>query len=267
MIARLKTILENPLTERIVIGLILVNAVTLGMETSKTVMDEIGPWVLMIDKIILAVFVAEIAARLAVHRTAFFKDPWSVFDLLVVAIALIPATGSLSVLRALRVLRVLRLITVLPSLRRVVAGLISALPGMGSITLLLGILFYVFAVMGTKLFGETFPVLFGSLGATTYTLFQIMTLDGWSAEVVRPVMEQYPYAWAFFIPYIVVTTFMVLNLFIGVVVSAMQKETETVETDRVIDAETAADRAILEEVRALRAEIGALRAATEKIRG
>lgn len=261
MIARLKSILETPFVERFIVALIVINAITLGMETSKGVMEAVGDWVLLLDKIILSIFVVEILARIAVYRGAFFKDPWSLFDLAVVAIALIPATGSLSVLRALRVLRILRLITVMPSLRRVVAGLLNALPGMGSITLLLGILFYVFAVMGTKLFGDEFPVLFGSLGATTYTLFQVMTLDGWSAEVVRPVMEKYPYAWLYFIPYIVVTTFMVLNLFIGVVVSAMQKETEAAIADKAAEAETAAEREILAEVKALRAEIAALRTA------
>jgi voltage-gated sodium channel len=260
---RLRSILSDPRVERAIIGLILLNAVTLGMETSKTIMDAYGPVVLWIDKAILAVFVVEILARLYVHRGAFFRDPWSLFDLFVVAIALIPATGSLSVLRALRVLRILRLITVMPSLRRVVSGLITALPGMGSITLLLAIIFYVFAVMATKLFGASFDEFFGSLAASAFTLFQIMTLEGWANEIVRPVMEQYPYAWLFFIPYIVVTTFMVLNLFIGVVVSAMQKETETLMTEKVMEAETAAEKLILEEVRALRAEVAALRAARD----
>ncbi|MEI8147175.1 MAG: ion transporter [Alphaproteobacteria bacterium] len=259
MIARLSAILANPLTERVVIGLILVNAITLGMETSKAVMEAYGDIILVIDKLILAVFVAEITARILVHRSAFFRDPWSIFDLIVVAIALIPATGSLSVLRALRVLRVLRLITVLPSLRRVVQGLLTALPGMGSITLLLGIIFYVFAVMGTKLFGEAFPKYFGTLADSVFTLFQVMTLEGWSENVVRPIMEQYPQAWLFFVPYIVVTTFMVLNLFIGVVVSAMQKEADAQSAEAAKERDLARDEAILQELRILRAEVTALR--------
>jgi voltage-gated sodium channel len=256
--ATLRDLLARPITERVIMALILTNAVTLGMETSKSLMDAWGDWILWADKIILSIFVVEIAARLIVNRWSFFKDPWSVFDFLVVVIALIPATGSLSVLRALRVLRVLRLITVLPSLRRVVGGLITALPGMGSITLLLSIIFYVFAVMATKLFGEDFERLFGTLGASAFTLFQIMTLEGWANEIVRPVMDKYPAAWLFFIPYIVVTTFMVLNLFIGVVVTAMQKETEAA-TEKVIAAETAVEAHILAELRALRAEVADLK--------
>ncbi len=258
MTATLRDLLARPITERVIMALILTNAVTLGMETSKSLMDAWGDWILWADKIILSIFVVEITARLIVNRWSFFKDPWSVFDFLVVVIALIPATGSLSVLRALRVLRVLRLITVLPSLRRVVGGLITALPGMGSITLLLSIIFYVFAVMATKLFGEDFERLFGTLGASAFTLFQIMTLEGWANEIVRPVMDKYPAAWLFFIPYIVVTTFMVLNLFIGVVVTAMQKETEAA-TEKVIAAETAVEAHILAELRALRAEVADLK--------
>ncbi len=126
---RLKALIEAKPFERFITGLILLNAVTLGMETSKSIMDSAwGPVILMIDGIILAIFVVEIIARIAVHRLAFFRDPWSLFDLAVVVIALVPASGPLSVLRALRVLRVLRLVTVVPSLRKVVAALIGALP-------------------------------------------------------------------------------------------------------------------------------------------
>jgi voltage-gated sodium channel len=134
---RLAAILAHPLLERIIIILIIINAITLGLETSPTAMATIGPLLIAIDRSILAVFVAEIIVRLFVHRLNFFKDPWSIFDFLVVAIALVPATGSLSVLRALRILRVLRLITVIPSLRRVVGAMVAAIPAMGSIGLLL----------------------------------------------------------------------------------------------------------------------------------
>ena len=196
------------------------------------------------------------------RRLRFFRDPWSLFDFIVVAIALIPATGNLSVLRALRILRVLRLITVVPSLRRVVGGLITALPGMGSIVVLLSLLFYVFAVMATKLFGQSFPEWFGTIGASAYSLFQIMTLESWSMGIVRPVMEQYPYAWAFFVPFIIVTTFAVLNLFIGIVVNAMQTEHEKAAAGgaqgRAGDG-AAGDRAAGDEIQELRAEIAALK--------
>ena len=262
MPAWLRTILDNPRTEWFITGVIVLNAITLGLETSKTAMDAYGPVLLTIDAIVLAIFVVELSARIFVHRLAFFKDPWSLFDFAVVAIALIPSTGNLSVLRALRILRVMRLITVVPSLRRVVGGLIAALPGMGSIVALLSLIYYVFAVMATKLFGPSFPEWFGNIGASAYSLFQIMTLESWSMGIVRPVMEKYPYAWAFFVPYIIMTTFAVLNLFIGVVVNAMQTEHEKgLAEEREAEREMMHQEAepIIEEMKRLRAEISELK--------
>jgi voltage-gated sodium channel len=140
----------------------------------------------------------------------------------VVGIALAPSGGGLSVLRGLRVLRVLRVVNNAPSLKRIINAMAVAIPGMSSICALLGILYYVGAVMATKLFGEAFPEWFGNIAASVYTLFQVMTLESWSVGIVRPVMEQFPYAWTFFLPFIVVATFTMLNLFVGVVVNAMQ---------------------------------------------
>ena len=221
---RLKARLEMPLVQRGLIALILVNAVILGLETSSTVMANWGPWLLATDKAILAVFVAEIALRLIVHRLSFFRDPWSVFDFAVVAVALIPASGPLAVLRALRVLRVLRLITLAPSMKRVVGGLLSALPGLGSVTAIIGIVFYVAAVIATAIFGADFPQWFGTLGESAFTLFQIMTLESWAMGIVRPVMEVFPLAWVFFLLFILASTFTLLNLFIAVIVNAIQQE-------------------------------------------
>ena len=253
----LKSLVESRRFDLLITALIVINAVTLGLETSETAMAAFGPLLVVIDHAILAVFVLELLARAAVYRLRFFRDPWRIFDLVVVAFALVPATGNLSVLRALRILRVLRLISIVPSLRRVVTGFIRALPGMGSIMLLLALVFYVFAVMATKLYGQSFPEHFGTLGASLYTLFQVMTLEGWSDGVVRPIMEVYPWAWLFFIPFIVATSFTVLNLFIGVIVSAMEAEHEAAES-----AERAAmqddQETILAELRARRAEVKAL---------
>src|SRR5688572_25760099 len=180
MLARL---VENPLTERVILALIVFNAITLGLETSPAVMERYGPLLHAVDSVVLAIFVVELLARMAVHRLSFFRDPWSVFDLSVVCIALVPATGWASILRALRVLRVMRLITALPSLRKVVSALVTALPGMGAITLLLFLIFYVFSVMATHLFGPSSPEQFGSRGSRVNTLFQVMTFDDWSSGV------------------------------------------------------------------------------------
>ena len=272
----LRALLASRRTEQAITVLIVLNAIILGLETSDAVMASWGGWLLWADRILLTVFVIEIAARLVAHRLSFFRDPWSLFDFVVVGVALVPATGAFSVLRALRVLRVLRLITVAPSLKRVVAALISALPGMGAIVMLLGLVFYVSSVMATMLFGEQFPQWFGSLGASAYSLFQIMTLESWSMGIVRPVMEVYPWAWAFFVPFILATAFTMLNLFIGVVVNAMQEEHdellkaehEEVETQlrqaaaerEQARVESAAEaKAMTKELKAMRAEMADLR--------
>ncbi|MFD1704729.1 ion transporter [Methylopila henanensis] len=254
----LTRLVEHPATERVVLALVIVNAITLGLETSPSVMARFGPALVALDQAILAVFVVELALRLAARRAAFFRDPWSVFDLVVVGIALLPASGPFQVVRALRVLRVFRLITRIPSLRRVVGALVGALPGMSSIVLLLLLVLYVFAVMATQLFGADMPDRFGTLGLSLLTLFQLVTLDGWSGEVVRPLLETHPYSWIFFILFILVSSFTVFNLFIGVVVNAMQAEHEAERIEKT-GRPPASLEEVLAEVRKLRAEVAALR--------
>lgn len=205
-----------------ILFVIIFNAIILGMETSKPIMAAAGPLILFLDRLCLAIFVAELLAKFFAYRLAFFKKGWNIFDFIIVGISLAPGSGGLSVLRALRILRLLRVISVAPSLRRVVEGFVTALPGMGSVFVLMGMMFYIGAVMATKLFGDAFPEWFGTLGNSGYTLFQIMTLESWSMGIVRPVMEVYPYAWAFFLPFILVTTFAVVNLLVGLIVNSMQ---------------------------------------------
>lgn len=262
---RLKAFIENLLVQRILLALILINAVILGLETSKDVMASIGPMLIALDKVILAVFVAELGIRLAVHRFAFFKDGWNVFDFIVVGIALVPASGPFAVLRALRVLRVLRVLTFVPSMRKIVGALIKSLNGMLSIAMVLGLVYYVAAVMVTKLFGEAFPEWFGSLGASLYTLFQVMTLESWSMGIARPVMEAFPYAWAFFIPFILIATFTMLNLFIAVIVNAVQTMHDD-EHKEEIDTEKATQQQLLEQMQQLQLELKELRREMNKPR-
>jgi voltage-gated sodium channel len=209
--------------QALLLWVILLNAALLGLQTSPTVMSVLGPVVIALDAACLAIFVFEIALKLTAFGPRFFRSGWNVFDFTVVGIALLPGTGSFSVLRALRLLRVFRLVSVAPTLRKVVDGLVRALPGMGSVILLLCMLFYIGAVMATNLFGENFDEWFGSVGKSAYSLFQIMTLESWSMGIVRPVMKEYPYAWAFFVPFIMMTTFATVNLFVGLVVNSLQE--------------------------------------------
>jgi voltage-gated sodium channel len=255
---RLKMFIENIRIQRFLLALILINAIILGLETSPEVMTAVGPFLMALDKAILAVFVIELTIRLLVHRFAFFKDGWNVFDFIVVGIALVPASGPFAVLRALRVLRVLRVLTFVPSMRKIVGALIKSLNGMLSIAMVLGLVYYVAAVMVTKLFGEAFPDWFGSLGASLYTLFQVMTLESWSMGIARPVMEAFPYAWVFFIPFILIATFTMLNLFIAVIVNAVQTMHDDDNKDE-LDAEKATQQQLLEQMQQLQLELKALR--------
>ncbi|HAW91639.1 MULTISPECIES: ion transporter [unclassified Arsukibacterium] len=255
--------LQRTSVQRTLLTLILINALILGLETSAAIMQAVGPALLLFDKIILAVFVLEIGSRIYVHRLAFFKDGWSIFDFIVVGIALVPASGPFAVLRALRVLRVLRVLTFVPSMRKIVGALIKSLNGMLSIAMVLGLIYYVAAVMVTKLFGEAFPDWFGSLGASLYTLFQIMTLESWSMGIARPVIAEFPYAWAFFVPFILIATFTMLNLFIAVIVNAVQSmhdEEHKVEHD----AEQATQQQLLQQMQQLQQELQQLRSELKK---
>ena len=218
----IKAFLDRAIVRNAIIGVIIFNAIILGLETSDFVMDRIGGLIRLLDMVCLSIFVAELVAKMFAYRLRFFRDGWNLFDFVIIAISLVPAAQGFSALRALRILRVLRVVSAAPSLRRVVEGFITALPGMGSVFLLMALIFYIASVIATKLFGESFPEWFGSLGGSAYSLFQIMTLESWSMGIVRPVMEVYPLAWLFFVPFIMVTTFAVVNLLVGLIVNSMQ---------------------------------------------
>jgi len=228
----IKNTVESRWFQNFIITIILINGAVLGIQTIEGLTPSSMLILDMVDKICLTIFVIELSMKLVIYRTSFFKRGWNIFDLIIVGISLIPASGQLSILRALRILRLLRLITTVDSIRRVVSGMLIAIPGVGSVGALLLIFFYIGAVISTTLFGDLFPQWFGNLGRSMYSLFQIMTLESWSMGIVRPVMEAFPYAWIFFIPFIMVTTFMVLNLFIGIIVDAIATVKEQDNVDR-----------------------------------
>ena len=218
---KVEDFVDNAIIQHAIVVLIILNAALLGLETSSEVMSAYGPELVVLDHVILGIFIIELVLLIIARGTDFFKDPWSVFDFVVIAIAVVPATESLSVLRALRVLRVLRLINKVESMRKVVGGLLSCLPSLASVVSLILIIFYVSAVIATNLFGQAFPELFGGMGNTAFTLFQVMTLESWSDGIARPVMEKFPYAWIFFILFILIATFVIVNLFIAVIVDSL----------------------------------------------
>ena len=221
----LKNFIESRFINIFITLVILINAITLGLETSEELVSEIGNMLIYVDKIALSIFVIELLIKLFVYRLSFFKSGWNVFDFTIVTIALIPTSGPLSILRAFRIFRALRLLSMVPSMKKVIQAMFYAIPGIASVGTIIVLIFYISAVLVTNFFGNKFEDWFGSIGESMYSLFQIMTLESWSMGIVRPVMEEYPYAWAFFVPFILVTTFAVLNLFIGIIVDAMQHQT------------------------------------------
>ena len=223
--SKLQKFVESIKFQNFTIFLILFNAISLGLETSQ--FGKANAELLhTIDTIILVLFTIELLLKLVVYRSDFFRSGWNWFDFIIVAISWAPTSGALSVLRAFRILRVLRLLSVVPQMRRVIGALGHSLPGMASVVGVLSIIFYISAVLTTKIFGShsdaNMQEWFGSISASAYTLFQVMTLESWSMGIVSPTMELFPLSWVFFVPFIIITSFVVLNLFIGIIVDAMQ---------------------------------------------
>jgi len=260
--ARLRRFHERDDVKNAILAVIVLNAITLGLGTSERISAQFGDILSAVDTVVVLIFVVEISTKMIAYGSAFFRSAWNIFDLAIVLISMAPRTPDLTALRALRVLRVTRLLSVVPQMRAVVQALFDALPGMGSVIVMLMIVYYVFAVIATILFGKDFPQWFGTLGESLYSLFQIMTLESWSMGIVRPVMEKFPNAWVLFIPFIMCTTFAVLNLFVGLLVNTMQAAVEA-EHEEELDKM----RAILqEENAALAGQIAALHDEIKAIR-
>lgn len=277
--SRFETAIESAWFRHFVTGLIIINAIILGVLTYR---DSLAPstvyWLSFADQAITYIFAVEIILKLCLYRVLFFKSGWNWFDFFVVGVSLIPESSAFSVVRALRVLRVLRLLHVVPMLRRITEALLKALPGMGAIMAVLALVTYVGAVMATNMFGNTdneeVALLFGDLPKSAYSLFQVMTLDGWRFEVVQKVIDNgHPYAWVFFLIFIFIASFAILNLFIALVVDALSREQQAMLEEELEDIEENIDSisdavegerdALLQMLGELRAEIAELRAAVE----
>jgi voltage-gated sodium channel len=257
-VPRLKSLVDHPRFRGTVLGLIILSAALLGLETARSLPAGLSEGILRVNQMILGLFVIELILRIGAYRLNFFREYWNIFDFVVVAASLISPTGPFQVVRSLRILRAVRLVSTVPSLRRVVEGLLGAVPGIASVMFLLLLVLYIAAVMATGLFRDVAPEAFGHLGLSLFSLFQIMTLEGW-AEIATKVMAEYPWSWVFFVGYILVATFLVLNLVVGVVVSSIQARIEAEMAE-----EAAGDAAVRKELTALRVEIAALREALER---
>lgn len=221
--------LERPIMRTTITTLIIANALVLGILTYRaTFTPGVVSLLEFLDNAITWFFVAEIVLKLYVYRWQFFRDGWNVFDFSVIAISLIPGASAFTVLRALRVLRVLRLLRFVPMMKRITEALLKSIPGMGAILAVIILVIYVGAVMATNMYGNTVNAevhdMFGALPDSALTLFQLMTMDGWSEILGAVTDDGHPYAWIFFIVFIFVGSFAILNLFIALVVEALTNE-------------------------------------------
>jgi voltage-gated sodium channel len=224
--SKIALLVNHPAFSNTIITIILFNAVIVGLETYPGLYLPYQEWFYFADRLLLWLFTIEIILRLISTRPLidYFKNSWNLFDFFIVVSGhLFAGAHFVTVLRILRVLRVLRAISVMPSLRRIVNALLMTIPALGNIMFLMGLLFYIFAVMGTMLFSHHEPEYFGSLHLTLLTLFQVVTLESWASGVMRPLLLDVPWAWVYFVAFILVGTFVIFNLFVGVIVSNVDK--------------------------------------------
>jgi len=244
--------------EPVMVGLILFNALLIGLETSKDVVARYDWWLHLGNELILAVFIIEALLKIAAVTPRFqlyFGNGWNLFDFSVVIASLIPATGEFAlVARLVRVLRVLRLVTTVPQLRLIVATLVRSIPSMGHVLMLMSIIFYIYAVTGFHLFHQHDEEHWGSLGQAMLTLFQLVTLEGW-VDVMDTAMEVHPWAWVYFVSFVLIGTFVMLNLFIAVVINNLEAS-KVAELEELRQPVTHGE--VIEELRRTRAALAEL---------
>jgi len=221
-----RNLVRAPLFEYAIIGLILLNALILGLETNATLMANFGQWFELGQQLILAAFIIEALLKISAVAPRFklyFGDGWNLFDFSIILLSLLPSTGELAMIaRLARLLRVLRLISTLPELRLIVATLMRSIPSMGNIMLLMSIIFYIYAIAGFHLFHLHDPEHWGTLGLSLLTLFRVVTLEDWT-DIMYTAMEIMPWAWIYFVSFVVVGTFVIINLFIAVVLNNLEE--------------------------------------------
>jgi len=223
---RIARLVSSTLFERTIITLIIINAFILGLETSASLVASYGTWFELGHKLILATFIIEAALKIsavAPRLKLYFGNGWNLFDFSIIILSLLPATGELAMIaRLARLLRVLRLISTIPELRLIVATLMRSIPSMGNIMLLMSIIFYIYAIAGFHLFHQHDPAHWGTLGLSLLSLFRIVTLEDWT-DLMYTAMEDQPFAWLYFVSFVVMGTFVIINLFIAVVINNLEE--------------------------------------------
>jgi len=227
---RLKSLVESNPFNNTIMGLILINAVVIGMDTYPAIRSQYGSFLSAIDQMIIWIFVLEISLRWISWKpkVTFLANGWNLFDFIIITVALLPTAPYLSIIRIFRVLRVLRAFRFMPGMAKLVVALLKSIPSLGHILLLMLILFYVYGVIGTTLYSQAAPHLFGSLHKSFLTLFQVATLEGWP-DILAVISKTSSGAWIYLLSFILMGTFVVLNLVVGVIVNNLQAAAESHE--------------------------------------
>ena len=253
-----RRIVKHRLFERVIIAVIIVNGVLLGLATSHTIERNFGAWIHLFFQVSLAAFIVEALLKMTASRPlvlGYFKDGWNVFDFLIIVFALIPATGNLAiVVRLARLLRVLRLISAIKELRLIVAALVRSIPSVGHVIGLMSIIVYIYAIIGYYLFSDHDPENWRNLGIALLTLFNIITLEGWT-NVMYTAMELHPLTWIYFVSFVIVGTFVVINLFIAIIINNL--DNAKLEALKKLERPVTRDE-LLREIRAAQATLSRL---------
>jgi voltage-gated sodium channel len=255
---RARRIASNPRFQHFILGVIVVGAIIIGVETSATITARYGDALAALEMLIQTIFVAEIAIRILAYwprPTGFFTNGWNIFDFAVVTTSLLPQIGAFAIVaRLARLLRVTRVVSAFPELRLIIATMLRSIPSMGHVIVLLSLLLYVYAVLGFHFFRETDPAHWGALGPALLTLFQMLTLEGW-VEIQAAVLDAHPWAWIYFSSFVFVAVFVVVNLFIAIVINNL----ESVKHEQQIDADRhSTHHALLEAIETVQQQLAEL---------
>ena len=267
VVIQCQRLVDSKYFEPIIIAIIVANSLLLGMETSKTLEERFGDQMRLGNQVALSIFIIEAIIKmvaLAPRSYRYFKDGWNVFDFIVIVAALIPATGQFAVIaRLARLLRALRLISAVKELRLIINALVRSIPSVGHVMMLMGIIVYIYAIMGYHFFHVDDPQNWGSLGRSCLTLFNIITLEGWT-EVMAVAMEINPYAWIYFVSFVVVGTFVVINLLIAIIINNLDEA--KLERLRELEEPVTAEE-LLREIRTTRESLSRLEARIGRTEG
>lgn len=236
MAPTLRTIAESPRFQYSILAVIVANALVLGLETYSGIEEQIGGLLSLLDSIFLGIFCVEIGIRIGAYGSRpqdFFRDPWNVFDFVVVGAAFLPGLrGDATLLRLVRLLRVVRLVSVMPDLRVLIRGMADSLAPIASLAGVALLVMYVYGMVGWILFGDELPDRFGNIGEALLTLFVVMTLEAWP-DVLAEVREVNSAGWIYLVSYVLVASFLIINVVIAIIIGAVEKAREADLRERI----------------------------------